>query len=1045
MCGSIWYFFWFALQLELERGIRNLAYTCIGLATLPAYCAVSDDVPHFDRDIMPLIKMHCVKCHGPLKREGHLNLSTPFEIVRGNDRGAVIAPHDLEASRLWKQVESDAMPPESPLTESQKSIIERWIRAGSPGLPTIALNTNPSEHWAFRPHGTAVIPTVAESNRLINEVDYFIQANREQAKIVGNPEADRRTLIRRVSLDVIGLPPSLEELETFLSDPSSDWYERMVEYYLASPQFGIRWGKHWLDAVGYADSNGYFNADSDRPLAFRYRDYVVRSLNQDKAFDRFIVEQFAGDELACFVPDQTVTPETVELLEATHFLRNGQDGSGESDGNPDEVRADRYYALESVMQNTSSALLGLTIQCAKCHDHKYEPLSQLDYYRWQAIFYPTFNIEHWVNPKDRVVYAALPDEQKHWEEQTKAAQVRVVMLREELTDWMKANQVRGNLLFEDSFDSESARVADRWSETAPGDDSPGGSVPVKLDSEAPPAAMIKNGRLHIIEGGTQGDSWLSTKSKFDWTPDKVGDAIQVTFDLVDNKLQPDGQAAYRIGYFIALHDFDDSSSIVGGNLLIDGNPTEGTAVHLDYPGADSRSLGTLGSTSYAPGKNYGVRVTNLGKGKFRLEQLIDSFPDDKPIDLSAKDLPDGAFGFEFCCGRSFIVDNVIVESIVASPPPESPLGELKKRQDVIALALKMQRELVGNRPGKIAWAGDMSSQLPEVHLLTRGNYSARGEIVKPGTFTVLGDEAKSFVVSNPMADGRTSGRRLAWIEWITQSESRAAALMARVQVNRLWQHYFGRGIVTTPDNLGISGAPPTHPELLDWLASKLIHKAWSMKAIHRIVLNSATYRQSSRLQPDSHHADQDNRLLWRYAPRRLEAETIRDQMLAVSGELDTRMGGPYIQTSRQENGEVVVPEDAPGRFRRSIYLNQKRTQVVSFLNVFDAPSIVFNSVRRNTSTMSLQALSLLNSDFSVRRSKATAVKFRRLESDDLNRLTLAYQIFYCRRPNENELTELMRFLNLQTMFYSSASNANDDAWQDLCQSLFASSEFIYVD
>lgn len=1060
MCGLIWYFSRFARRQEREQGICKLAYACVGvrqakvsfmmplafvLAASKAHGIPSDDIPHFDRDIMPFIKTHCVKCHGPLKREGKLNLSTPVDMVRGNDHGAVIVPHDVEASRLWIQVESDEMPPESPLTKTQKSMLERWIRAGSPGLPTVSRNANPSEHWAFGPLGTTVVPTVEQSDGMINEVDFFVQFAREKANFAKNPEADKRSLIRRVSLDVIGLPPSLDELETFLADPGSGWYAQMVEHYLASPQFGVRWGKHWLDAVGYADSNGYFNADSDRPLAYRYRDYVVRSLNQDKAFDRFIVEQFAGDELASFVPGQTATPDTVELLEATHFLRNGQDGSGESDGNPDEVRADRYYALESVMQNTSSALLGLTIQCAKCHDHKFEPITQLDYYRWQAIFYPTFNIERWVNPKDRVVHAALPEEQRHWDEQTKAAQERVAMLRAQLADWIKANQVRGNLLFEDSFDSDSARVADQWSETAPGDDCPGGIVPVKLDSEAPPAAKIKNGKLQIIEGGTQGDSWLSTSAKFDWTPDKIGDAIQVTFDLVDNKLQPDGQVALRIGYFIALHDFNDNSPIAGGNLLIDGNPTDGTAVYLDYPGTDSRSVGTLGTTGYSPGKNYGVRVTNLGKGKFRLEQLIDLFPDDKPIELSATDLPDGAFGFEYCCGRSFIVDNVIVENIPASPDQDSPLSELKRRNDVLATSLKLQRELAENRPGKIAWAGDMSTELPAVHLLNRGNYSARGEIVEPGTFSMLDEEAKPFGLSSSIAAGRSSGRRLAWVEWVTQPESRAAALMARVQVNRLWQHYFGRGIVTTPDNMGVSGAPPSHPELLDWLASKLIRDAWSMKAIHRIVLNSATYRQSSQLQPASYLADQENRLLWRYAPRRLDAETIRDQMLKVSGELDTRMGGPYIPTSRLESGEVVAPEDAPGRFCRSIYLNQKRTQVVSFLNIFDAPSIVFNSVRRNTSTMSLQSLSLMNSDFSIRRSQAAAARIRRLEADDVDRLTLAYKLFYGRRPNENEVTEWMRFLDQQTKHYSESPNANDLAWQDLCQALFASSEFIYVD
>lgn len=302
-------------------------------------------------------------------------------------------PHDLEASRLWKQVQSDEMPPNSPLSVAQKALLQRWIQAGAPGLSSSATGKAPNQHWSFRPFGSLKVPAVLHLEELRNEIDFFVQAALEASNITPSSEADKRTLIRRVSLDVTGLPPSLEEIESFLSDSSSSAYSRMVDGFLASPQFGVRWGKHWLDAVGYADSNGYFNADSNRPLAYRYRDYVVRSINQDKSFDRFIVEQIAVDDLAKFVPGKTVTPEIIELLEATHFLRNGQDGSGESDGNPDEVRADRYYALESVMQKASSALLGLTIQCAKYHDHKFEPFSQLDYYRWQAVFYPTFNID----------------------------------------------------------------------------------------------------------------------------------------------------------------------------------------------------------------------------------------------------------------------------------------------------------------------------------------------------------------------------------------------------------------------------------------------------------------------------------------------------------------------------------------------------------------------------------------------------------------------------------------------------------------------------
>lgn len=1003
----------------------------------------SEDAPNYESQIAPLLKAHCVKCHGPAKQEVGLNFSTATDLARGNDQGAVIVAHDLEASRLWKAVENDEMPPKTPLTEAQKDLLKRWIVSGANGLATATTHNQAAAHWAFQPIEPVAVPAVQNPFGLVNEIDYFIQAGLDERKLKANSEAAKRALIRRVSLDVTGLPPTSEEIDSFMGDSSSNAYERMVDYYLASPQFGVRRGKQWLDAAGYADSNGYFNADSDRPLAFRYRDYVIRSVNQDKPFDRFITEQLAGDELARFTPGQAVDSATVDLLEATHFLRNGQDGSGESDGNPDEVRADRYYALESVMQNTSSALLGLTIQCAKCHDHKFEPLPQRDYYRWQAVFYPTFNIEKWVKPNDRVVYAPLHEEQELWEKQSQDAQQRVESLRTELADWMKINRVHGDVLFQDRFDGEPS-IKEQWSATAPDDDSPGGSVAVNLDSDSSPAARINDGKLWIIEGGTEGDSWLSTKSKFDWTPNKIGDAIQVTFDLVDNKL-PDVKPAERIGYFIALHDFNDSESVRGGNILIDGNPTEGTAVHLDYPGADGRALGTLGSTGYLPGQNYGVRITNLDNKKFRIEQLVNSFPDERSIDVKKEDLPDGGFGFEYCCGRSFIVDNVLIERIDATPKEDSAAAEFKKRQNELERAVKRQKELAANRPGKIAWAGDMASELPEVHLLNRGNYSAPAEIVEPGEFSVLADESNPLEITQPFTNSNSSGRRLAWAKWLTRRDSKPAALMARVQVNRLWQQYFGKGIVTTPDNFGISGAPPSHPELLNWLASELIRNEWSMKSIHRLILNSAAYRRSSDLQTDAYEADQNNRLLWRFTPRRLDAETIRDQMLAVSGDINLAFGGPYVVTKRIESGEVVAPEESSESNRRSVYLNQKRTQVVSFLTVFDAPSIVFNSVRRNTSTMSLQSLSLLNSSFAVNRARSAAALLQRQSQSNRDRLKTAFKLFYVREPNDQELDASLKFIDEQAIFYSKRPNAHDQAWQEFCQSLMASSEFLYVE
>jgi Protein of unknown function (DUF1553)/Protein of unknown function (DUF1549)/Planctomycete cytochrome C len=1022
--------------------MHTLKTMLVGIFFTTSPLLAQETVP-LDR-VLELFKARCTKCHGPAKSEAKLNLSTSSSIARGADGVPVVASHDLASSPLWDRIAKNEMPPDQPLKTDEKELIQRWIVAGAAGLTTVD-HTNPADdHWSFRHLSLPAVPIPKKTAGLSNPVDYFLQVERESKPLQANPPADFHRLIRRVSLDLTGLPPTLEELDRFTTSIASPQarYEGMVEHYLSSEQYGVRWGKYWLDAAGYADSNGYFNADSDRPLAYRYRDYVVRCFNADRPFDRFVVEQLAGDELANFQTGQTVTPELIELLEATHYLRNGQDGSGESDGNPDEVRADRYYALESAMQNTATSLLGLTIQCAKCHDHKFEPITQRDFYQWQAVFYPTFNIEKWIKPNDRVLLAPLNAELESWEAQKSELESRVESLKMDLKRWVAQNRAVGEVLFEDSFAAPS--IKDRWSATAPGDDSAGGTVVVSLDSDMAPAAKATGGQLQIIEGNTQGDSWISTVKSFDWTPNENGESIQVTFDLIDNRLKRDGTPAHRIGYLIALHDFNDNSSVKSGNLLIDGNPTAASALNLDYPGSDSQGIGNLGSTGYTPGHNYGVRITNQGKGKFRLEHLVDMVPEEPAIELKEVDLPDGGFGFEYCCGRSFVVDNVLVERIATASKEDAGAAEFKKRQDELKAAHAELKQVASNQPGKIAWATDMSAELPDVRLLLRGNITTPGDVVEHGTLSILDEPSNTYEKTKDVAL-KTSGRRLAWAKWLIAPDSRAASLLARVQVNRIWQHHFGTGLVATSENLGVSGATPSHPELLDWLASKLIENRWSLKSIHRLILNSAAYRQSSDFSKESFEADSSNRLIWRYPMRRLDAEAIRDSMLSVSGDIDSKLGGPYIATTRNESGEVVAPETDPNAFRRSLFVNHKRTQVLSFLSIFDTPSIVFNSVRRNSSTMPLQSLALLNSEFAVRRSQSTAKRLQTIEPNEECRIELAFRMFYARPPSASELADTNRFLQEQVEQYRELPEPKLRAWQDLCQACFASSEFIYIE
>ncbi|MDB5348240.1 MAG: Protein of unknown function (DUF1553)/Protein of unknown function (DUF1549)/Planctomycete [Schlesneria sp.] len=1035
-----------------ERKWELMANVACFLLLLQQAGAVSqaEDAPQYDRDIATLLKRHCVKCHGPTKREGKLNLAAPGAIIKGGAEGAAVVPHDVAASLLWKRVDSDEMPPELPLSADEKSLIRRWILAGTPGLKHG--NDDVAGHWAFQRLPETIRPPVSRKTPS-SPLDEFIQQNLGTDGLTISAEADRAKLIRRVSFDLTGLPPEPDAIAEFQSDVSPDAYERMVDRYLASPHFGERVGKLWLDAAGYADSNGYFNADSDRPLAYRYRDYVIRALNADLPFDEFIREQIAGDDIAEVIAKNAETADLsmllpaeaqrrIGLLEATHYLRCGQDGTGESDGNEDEVRVDRYTVLETAMQNISTGLFGLTIQCAKCHDHKFEPLTQRDYYSFQAVLIPAFPPATWTKPNDRFVYAAMAGEQETWQADVAQADREIERLSAEVTKWVAEHRPRGATLFKDDFNEAGEALAAKWSSTAPGDDAPGGTEAVKLNSREAPGAVVLDGSLNLFEGGTGGDKWLSMQQAFDWTPDVTGASIQVTFDLVDHHIG-DSAPAERIGYLIALHDFNDNSTRQGGNILIDGHPSAGSAVYIDYPGTDSRQAGTVGTTGYVPGRNYGVRVTNKGGGKYLLQHLVDWQVEDKPIKLSEADLPDGGFGFEFCCGRSFVVDNVCLESFTPTEQGDV-LGdfakELKTQRASLDEVQKRRKAIGSERPGRIAWTTDVVDA-PEVHVLQRGDYKSPGELVGPSGFEILG---KSSVESSTLIV-RGSGRRLRFANGITEPESPAAALLARVQVNRLWQHHFGRGLVQTTDNFGLSGSPPTHPELLNWLALEFVRSNWSAKRVHRQIVQSAAYRQQSRADELRLKLDPDSSRLSRFPVRRLDAEAIRDSLLVAAGNLDDGMFGSYVPTQRTGSGETVVPEDNPSAGRRSLYLQQKRTQVHTLLQVFDAPSIVFNSTRRPRSTMPLQSLSLLNSEFVLKRSRSLANRLQREAASESDRIQRLFLITTGQAATEPQISSATRFLHDQTAEYREQAGEGQQAWDDLSQALLIGNAALYLE
>ncbi len=1002
-------------------------------------------VPEYQNQIAPLLKNRCVRCHGPAKQDGKLNLALGAGLVRGGKNGKIIQPGSPDSSLLWQHVSDNSMPKgEPPLTPLEKGLIRQWIESGAHGLPlTVSALPDGDEHWAYQKGKPVSLPAVKNKARIRTPIDVFLQARLEKKGLTLLPDATKYALIRRVSFALCGLPPSLKETEKYLKDQSPKAYETMVEGYLSSPQYGERWGKFWLDAAGYADSNGFFNADTDRPLAWRYRDFVVDTINKDLPFDQFLREQLAGDEIARYSPKTPLSSEGIRLLTATHYLRNSPDGTDSSDGNEDEVRADKYAVLEGTVQIMGSSLFGITFQCARCHNHKFEPVSQADYYRLQAILYPAFNVEKWAYPRNRDIVAATASEIETHKAALSQHEEKLAKVKNLQREWMQKNPEPRTVLFQDDFDLKNQTVQMLWSTSAPGDDAPLGLPLVQLDSQKGPAVNITSGGLHVVESGALGDRAISTKQSFDWTPDKKGDWIQVRFDLV--------RGAPYVGFLIALGDYNDKKDKHKGNILFDGAESGQAKVYVDYPGPDGSQPGAIGESGYKPGKRYGVRVTNRGKGAFELTQWVEGNPEKNTLTLKESDLPNGGFGFALCCGRSYVVDNVVVEkSLDALEAAKIPAVTRDLRQARMAEFSKMIQDLEKAKPvplTKLAPVVDLSPLVPGVFILERGIHKARGEKVNPGPPSALLESDKTDPFGpKPFDLTQSTGSRFALAQWITKPKTRASSLLARVTVNRWWHNHFGRGIASTVDNLGYSGSPPSHPELLEWLAGELAQNGWSQKYIHRLILHSTAFRQSGTPTKESLLADEDNTLHSRFPLRRLDAESLRDGMLFLSGELDLVQGGPYVPTSRGGDGEVIVPEASSGAKRRSIYLQQRRTQTMGMLEIFDAPSIVFNCTVRLPTTVPLQSLILLNSPFARLRSEAFAKRLLNEFPEDWNaRLGQAFLLVWGRSPSPGEESAAKEFLLAQSREYTGKPNSEVRTWTDLANMLLASNAFLYVE
>jgi hypothetical protein len=743
----------------------------------------------FEKEIRPLLAGRCLSCHSGERPQGGLDLTSREKLLAGGASGPVLVPGRAEESllvRALRHQSSPRMPPDGKLLDRQVEAVQRWVEAGAPwGVD--AAGPPPAKHWAFQPVREPEVPRPKRAWGG-SPIDRFLMDRLEREGLEPAPWADRRTLIQRATFDLIGLPPTPEEVEAFLADRQPGAFARVVDRLLASPHYGERWGRHWLDVARYSDSNG-LDWNELFAHAWRYRDYVVRVFNEDRPFDQFIREQLAGDLL----PGRTEA-ETYERQVATGFLVMGPKLLALQD------RTQLYLdVVDEQVETTTKAFLGLTVSCARCHDHKFDPIPTRDYYALAGIFKST-----------RVLGPTLP------------RNARVMY-------WMERPLV----------------------------------------------------------------------------PEDVAEKL----------------AEARRRHAAGIKEIEDQLKQAG----------EAEKLELER----------------------------------RLAELRESQPQDVPMAMAARE------------------------------------GE----------PIDLQ-----------------------VHL--RGSYENLGEPAPRGFLTAVEGTAQ------PAVPREESGRR-ELAEWIA---SRDNPLPARVMVNRIWQHHFGRGLVGTPDNFGLLGEAPTHPELLDWLARRFVEDGWSVKKMHRRIMLSAAYQMRSTHREEAHARDPDNTLLWRQNRRRLEAEAIRDRLLAASGELDLTLGGSLLQKT---TGIAVLetPVDFTSN-RRSLYLPVIRGNVADTLQVFDFPDPHVTTGRRDITTVAPQALLMLNSPFVLEQAAHLAWRVMHDTPDRRERVRETYRRTLGREPTTPEIARALRFVARAQDDPTSKAPAPvrlQQAWEALAQALFASTEFRYVD
>lgn len=899
----------------------------------------------FVRDVQPILRAHCYSCHGADEQQSGLRLDVKSAALRGGELyGASIIPGEPSQSPLIQFISRDdaelQMPPEGDrLSATQIATLREWIGSGAV-WPAGADEAKPEEkrdHWSFQPVPPRKLPEIDDNSWVRNNIDRFVLNRLSQEGMRPAPAAERVTWLRRVSLDLLGLPPSPEQAQAFVDDPRNDAFERIVDRMLQSPRYGERWAQHWLDVVRYADTHG-FEVNTERPNAWPYRDYVIQSFNDDTSYDHFIREQIAGD---AFGQDAA----TGFLVTASVLLPGqiGKDGPS--------IRLARQDALDEILVNIGQTFLGLSIGCARCHNHKFDPISQRDYYAMQSF---VAGVEY----ADREV--------RHPEAAARRAD---------------AERMRIEL-------AEVQRQLGRF-------------VPLANSGVQRPAV---NARLNT-------DRFPPVKAR------RVRFTINAT-----NRLEP----CIDELEILDTEGTNVASGSRGTTVASSGDKTAANRHELRFI-HDGRFGNSRSWMSNEVGKGWVVfelpeesTIERVVWGRDREGKHADRLAVDYRIEVS-----DAADIWQTVADSN---DRADFDASQSQPSSYSTDGLSPVEKQAAAALLAAQERLVARIAEAtrvdLVFAGKFRK--PDViHSLRRGDPEQPQEEVQPTVVEALGTLKLS-------QDTPEQQRRMALADWIANPKN---PLTARVMVNRIWQGHFGTGLVDTPNDFGRNGALPTHPDLLDWLAAEFMHSAWSTKHMHRLIVLSATYRQSAQHSDRAAARDADVRLLWRFPTRRLEGEAIRDSILAVSGQLNLEMGGAGFNLFDKRGGltgfQPIESFQADG-LRRMIYAHKVRRERDAVFGAFDCPDAGQSTGRRRESTTPIQALNLFNSRFVADQSEAFAARVRSEVGDDRRQqIRRAYQLALSRPPGPDELSDAEPIVS-------------DHGLATLCRVLVNSNEFVFI-